>query len=366
MFGKAILKFIFLAINLIAFFFMLMALIGTVLSPAVFVFPAYFALFFPFIVALNIGLVIFWLLARKWYFLISLVILLFSSTMINETFPVHVGKRPPVRTPQPIRILTYNTMVSGKLVKHTRKKPNNVIQYILDADADIVCMQEFTVSNKDEYLTKADIMRIFSKYPYKHIEYQQKGKLKHSGVATFSKFPIVNKQEIHFPSRYNISIFTDINIYGKTIRLVNNHLESNRLTGDDKNMPLILKDKFDTENLTDITRQFSRKLGAAYKLRAAQADAVARVIEASPYSVIVCGDLNDVPVSYTYKKIKGKLNDAFVETGTGFGWTFRERFYRFRIDYVFYDPATFVLVDYKTDKVRFSDHLPVICELGVK
>ena len=366
MFGKTILKLVLLASNCVAFFLMLLTLIGTVLNPATFVFPAYFALVYPIIILVNIGFVIFWLLARKWYFLLSLSILLFSSSRMNETFPVHIGKTEPVRTLNSIHILTYNTMVSGKLVKHTRKKPNKVIQYILDSNADIVCLQEFTISSNKEYITNADIMRIFSKYPYKHIQYKQREGLKLSGVATFSKFPIVNKQEIEYPSRYNLSIFSDIDIHGKTVRVINNHLESNKLTQNDRNMPLILRDKFDTENLTGITRHFSRKLGVAYKLRGVQADAVAKVIAESPYTAIVCGDLNDVPVSYAYTKIKGKLNDAFVETGTGLGWTYYQRFYRFRIDYVFYDPTIFIPIEYTADKVNYSDHFPVLCELGIK
>lgn len=353
-----------LATNFGAVLFMLIALAGTVISPEKFIFPAYFALFYPLIIFTNIAFVIFWLLARKWFFLLSLAVLLFSSEQINETFPIHVGKTEFKRVVKPVQFLTYNTMVCGKLEKHTRKKPNKVIQYILDSDADIVCLQEFTVSKKKEYLTHADILRIFNKYPYKHIQYKQKVNTRISGVATFSKFPIVNKQTINFPSKYNISIYSDIDIHGRTIRVINNHLESNRLTENDKKMPYVLRNKFDTERLTGITLHFSKKLGVAYRLRAVQADAVAKAIETSPYKIILCGDFNDVPGSYAYTKVKGKLKDAFEETGTGLGWTFNERFYRFRIDYMMYDSTAFVPIEYKADHVNYSDHYPVLCRFG--
>ena len=367
MFGKTVLKWIMLASNFVAVLFMLLTLIGTKVSPDTFIFPSYFALFYPFILILNIGFVIFWLLARKWFFLLSLSLLLFSSAEINETFPVHLGKNSSVSSSnKTIHLLTYNTMACGMLVKHTRKKPNKVIQYILDSNADIVCLQEFTVSTKKEYLTHADMMRIFRKYPYKHIQYKQKNVLGWGGVATFSMFPIVNKQRIYYPSGFNISIFSDIQVDGKTIRVVNNHLESNKITENDKKLTIKLKEDFDTEKLSGLTMHFTRKLGSAYKMRAAQADEVAKVIAASPYKVIVCGDFNDVPASYAYTTVKGKLNDAFEETGTGLGWTFNDRFYHFRIDYVLYDSTAFTPVKYLVDKVNYSDHYPVLCQLKMK
>ena len=364
--GKTLVKFIFKALNTLVALLLGLTLVGSVISPEQFVLPSYFGLGFPYLVAVNLAFVFFWILLRNWFFLVSFTLLLFGATEINDTFPLHIRKSGAPQTNHTLRILTYNTMMSGKLVKHTKKKPNKVIQYILDADADIVCLQEFTVSNKEEYLTEDDIYRIFRKYPYKQISYKLKQRSKLFGIATFSRFPIVNKKCINYPSFGNISILTDIRVYGKTIRVINNHLESNRLTDDDKVMPLRLKDNFDAENLTGVTRHLSRKLGAGYKVRAKQADIVAKVIANSPHKVIVCGDFNDVPPSYTYTKMKGGLMDVFSEIGKGFGWTFNERYYHFRIDYVLYDSTAFTPLKFKMDRVKYSDHYPVICKLALK
>ena len=367
MFGKTIVKWVLIAANIVAVFLMLLTLIGSVLSPSKFVYPAYFALIFPIAIIVNIGFVILWLLARKWVFLLSLGALLISSSLITNTFPVHFGKKEASPANNPISLLTYNTRMNGSIKKHTRHSPNKVIQYILDSNADIVCLQEFTVSESKEYLTQEDIFRIFKKYPFKHIQYKQQinNNFNLSGIATFSKFPIIHKQKIDFPSKYNVSIYSDINIHGKIIRLINNHLESNRLTEHDKDMPRELKNNFDTKRFKGITLHFSHKLAIAYKLRASQADAVAKVIADSPYKVIVCGDFNDVPVSYAYTTVKSKLKDAFAETGTGLGWTFNDRYYHFRIDYVFYDPYAFTPIQYKADKVNYSDHYPILCKLNI-
>jgi len=176
-----------MASNMVAVLFMLMTLIGTAVSPDKLTLPAYFALIFPLTIFANIAFVVFWLIARKWFFLISLSVLLFSASEINNTIPVHFGKTKAAPSNNPISLLTYNTKMSGEQKKHTRRNPNKVMQYVLDSDADIVCLQEFTVSSNNEYLTEKDIYRIFKKYPYKHILYKQKKKdnISLSGVATF-------------------------------------------------------------------------------------------------------------------------------------------------------------------------------------
>jgi len=354
-----------MASNIVVALFMLITLIGSVVSPAKITFPAYFALIYPLSIFFNMAFVVVWIIARKWFFLLSLSILLISAPQISNTFPVRFGQMNPIPVKSSIKILTYNTLMSGRLKKHTTKKPNLVMKYILESDADIICLQEFTVSDKKQYLTMADIQRLFAKYPYKHIKYRLNENSNHHGIATFSKYPIINKQYIEYPSTFNLSIYSDILINGKIIRLINNHLESNKITDNDREMQSSLKDKFTAQNLKGVTLHFSRKLGIGYKLRAVQADAVARVVNTSPYKVIVCGDFNDVPTSYAYTTVKGKLKDAFAETGRGFGWTFNDRFYHFRIDYVFYDSSAFTPVQYKTDNVKFSDHYPVFCKLNI-
>lgn len=365
MFGKKLVKWIMLVTNIVAAFFLLMTLIGTVVSPVKFVFPAYFALIYPIIIIVNLCFVLFWVITRKWILLLSLSLMLLSANQISNTFPIHFGSLDKSKKVTPIHLLTYNTKMSGDLVKDKPQKRNNVFRYVIDSNADIICLQEFEVSTEKQYITFSDMMRIFNKYPYKHVEFKAKLRTSLIGIATFSKYPIVKRQRIEFPSRFNMSISTDINVNGTIIRLFNNHLESNRITETDKALSSKLKDKFDAENLTDVTIHFSHKLGNAYKLRAYQADTISTLIANSPHKVIVCGDFNDVPASYAYTKMKGNLKDAFSETGSGFGWTFKEPFYGFRIDYVLYDSAAFTPVRFDVDKVNYSDHYPVSCQFKI-
>lgn len=365
MFGKTIVKGIMLATNLVVVFILILALIGARVSPEKLILTAYPSLILPIIIFLNAFFVLFWILARKWYFVISLLLLLFSANQINDTLPIHFGKIATEKTEKSIKILTYNTMMSGGLQKHDDKNINPLFQFIIESDADIICLQEFAISPKEKYLTKDDIKKIFSKYPYQHIWYKVEQSWAKSGVATFSKYPIINEFNINFDSKYNTMIYSDIVIENDTIRLFNNHLESNRLTERDRDLPIQLKNNFDSENLSGTTLHLSRKLNTAYKKRAMQADQIADLIKKSPYKVLVCGDFNDVPVSYTYTTIKGKLKDAFSETGLGLGWTLNLSIYKFRLDYVLYDSA-YVVDNYKVSKVNYSDHYPVECNISIR
>jgi len=82
----------------------------------------------------------------------------------------------------------------------------------------------------------------------------------------------------------------------------------------------------------------------------------------SKYPVIVCGDFNDTPVSYTYRKMKSGLKDAFVNIGAGTGNTYLGSFPSFRIDYIFHSQQ-FKTIDFERIEARLSDHYPIICHL---
>jgi endonuclease/exonuclease/phosphatase family metal-dependent hydrolase len=364
--SRSVLSWIMIAFNVGAVLAMILTLLGGYLSPDVVIFPAYLSLLFPVTILINCCFVVFWIISRKWLFLLSLSILLLSASQITNTFSFRFGKTKSVAVTHPVKILTYNTWRCSRITKPTKKNPNKVLQYALETNADIICLQEFTVSDKDEYLTLKDVLRLFEKYPYKHIVLNGSKSSRQEGIATFSKYPIINKQRIDYPSDNNLSIYSDINIDGKIIRLINNHLESNRLTEDDKSRPINLKENFDADSLSGITLYFSKKLAAAYKLRAVQADSVAEIVDKSPYKVIMCGDFNDVPCSYAYTRAKGNLTDAFSESGFGMGWTFNERYFHFRIDYVMYDSSAFDIIKYKSERVKYSDHYPVLCTLNLK
>jgi len=364
--GRTIVKWTMLAANLMAALLLVGALLSSHISPDKVIYLAYLNLIFPLIIITNVAFVVFWAFLRKWYFLISATLLVFSIKQINVTFPLNLGTSDnKTEVNKSITILTYNTRMCGSVKKPLKNKPNKVLKYIKDTNADIVCLQEFTTYKNDNYLTGKDIDSLFRNYRYKYIYYKIETRYERLGVAIFSKYPIINKKAINYRSNSNSSVYADIKVGDQIIRVFNNHLESNRITENDKEMAKSLKNNLDAHNISGVTIHFSRKLATAYRLRAKQVDMVRDEIKKSPYKMIVCGDFNDVPTSYAYTQIKGNLLDAFTEKGTGFGWTFYDRFYHFRIDYILYD-ATFSPLQYKMDKVKYSDHYPVFCKMKIR
>jgi endonuclease/exonuclease/phosphatase (EEP) superfamily protein YafD len=89
---------------------------------------------------------------------------------------------------------------------------------------------------------------------------------------------------------------------------------------------------------------------------------IARHIELCKHPVIICGDFNDPPVSYTYRKISHGFADAFMRSGWGIGSTYHGPMPSFRIDYIMHSKQ-FISMDYRRIKFDYSDHFPVECRI---
>jgi endonuclease/exonuclease/phosphatase family metal-dependent hydrolase len=333
------------------------------ISPEKFLLPSYLGLSFPIITIVAILFMLFWVIRRKWYFLVSLLSLLFVHTSVWNTFPVNFKKEIPENT---ISVLSYNIHLFDF---YTSLSENEILDYIYESDADIVCLQEFGYSNnpKKKFLKKSEILeKLGKKYPYHHIDLSSLQKNNSYGVATFSKYPIKNKQHVNYTSKYNSTIYSDIDINGDLVRVFNCHLESNNVTENDKELIANLGEEFKNEKMNEIVNHLSRKLGQSFKLRAKQAEKIAAQVTRTEIPIILCGDFNDVPVSYAYATIRGdKLKNSFTESGTGYGHTFNEKFFWFRIDHILHS-SDFQSFDFTIDKVRYSDHYPIKCYLSLK
>jgi len=354
-----------LLLNIFSVIAIFLSLIGSVVSPVIFSFPIYFSLGFPIIVGLNLLFCLIWLVLRKWYFLISLITLVLSYSQISTLYPVHLTNNNQNTNHKSLVIVSYNTMANGQTQKHLVSNPNKVIEYLLSTNADIICIQEYYVNKDKAFLTPHDVDSLFKNYQYQYLKFDCDNYDFMTGLATFSKYPIVRNERIKYESIFNASIYSDIVVGKDTIRVFNNHLESNRFTGNDLLLAKQLEQNFASKELINTTKYFSQKLGIAYPVRARQADNVAEIIKLTRYKTIVCGDFNDVPISYSYTTIKGNLNDAYAKFGTGFGSTYHTSLYKLRLDYIFYDD-NFKVTDFQIGTVTASDHFPIKCRLELK
>lgn len=352
------------ALNMIVALLMLLGGLSVWVNPQIIALPAYLGLFFPVFLLLNVLFVVFWLFLRDYWACMSLALMLLVGGPVINTFACNFSNAAENVSEAPVlTLMSYNTMACGQFVKATKGKGNPVLDYIVKENPDVVCMQEFAVSKYKEYLQMADVKRVLKEYPYSHIEFIIDNKYKKMGIATFSKFPIIRKNNLDIESSFNMAICSDIVVKGDTVRIYNCHLESNKLTEGDVKMQSDLMKDFDTKRAGVYAELVSQKLAEAYRFRASQAQQIAAAMKECAYPVLLCGDFNDVPVSYTYRTIKGKrLKDAFIENGLGFGLTFQKSLMNVRIDYIMHDD-NFVAGDFQIDKSNYSDHYPIKCAI---
>ena len=346
-----------------------------VISLSVYINPAHLYLFafmgyiFPVAWGLNAVIFIYWALRRKKYIIIPLIVLLLGWSQWQNSFQWRGRTIDDISAlKNPVKVMSFNVKMFDRYNWSGRKDiVDKTFEYIRKENPDIVCFQEFYATNNNHKIPESYIVNRLKQYSYRHIEYKySKYTIGSSGMAIFSKYPIKDKKVIRFENTTNFTIQTDIDINGKTIRIFNNHLESIRFNDKDletignvKNVEALEKDK-DLKVVID-------KLVKAFKKRAHQADIMNNHISNSPYPVIVCGDFNDIPVSYAYRKMRGDLKDAFVEAGKGFGGTYNGKLPSFRIDYILFDPS-FEAYNFKREFIDLSDHYPImtIIDIGAK
>lgn len=185
--------------------------------------------------------------------------------------------------------------------------------FIRNLHPDVICLQE---RPHDNLLHRDSISAVFG-YPYWVFNSREDEVL---NLVVYSRFPLSNMKEYYFPNSYNKVLQIDLQYNGKTIRLFNMHLQTTGMTP-----------AFQGNNLLH-TYQLNAKE------RNRQAQLLAKEIASSPYPVILCGDLNDTPISYAYRELIGQLEDCFLGAGNGWGGTYQPANNQFRIDYTFCSP----------------------------
>jgi endonuclease/exonuclease/phosphatase family metal-dependent hydrolase len=350
---------ILLSVNVLSAALLILSFLSVHVSPAVAWMFAFFALAYPFILLVNVFFVVWWMIFRKWFFIISLVSILLGWRALKSTFQFSSGESEKMAQDSTINVLSYNVrLFNYYLWDNDTAAWQKIVDFIHNQSPDIVCLQEFITlpgTTHDLENLKARMKPL----SYSHVYYtdQVPGRL-NFGMVTFSRYPIVNKKMIDFKESLNGSISSDIVVNGDTLRIFNCHLQSIRLRKDYNDLVDSLIFNYSEKQLDEL-RDISVRMRQAYKQRAGQVDIMAGYIHSSPYPVIVCGDFNDTPVSYAYTKISKGLKDAFIESGSGMGTTYRENFPYVRIDYVLYS-SYFSSLYFHTEKIRWSDHYPVM------
>jgi len=325
------------------------------ISPEKFWFLALFGLSYSFFLIANILFLIYWIIRWKKAFLIPLIAILIGIGHLSNFIQLPLRKTQKTDS-QDIKVLSYNVNLF-RLYSWSDKKPSNnqIVEFTKLKDADIVCFQEFFVVN-GKFSEK---MAIKALEMDSHIGYSVKKNNSGYGIATFSKYPIIHRGKIVFENSSNSCIYSDIKIGEDTIRVYNNHLQSLRLK--ERNLNFLLDQSIDNSITTRVKeiKDISFKFRDAFIKRTQQVNIIADHIKKSPYPVIVCGDFNDSPMSYTYRKMTKNLYDTFKEVGKGIANTYVRFLPSYRIDYILHSKEL-KAITFSSPRVDFSDHFPVI------
>ncbi|TKG94642.1 hypothetical protein EYV94_11900 [Puteibacter caeruleilacunae] len=352
---KNLLKKTILFLNLIFVVGLLISYIAPHVSPAKFWLPAFFGLAYPYLLVINILFSFFWILTKPKYALLSIVCIVIGFSFISHYIQFGQKKIPP----KGMKILTYNSQYFISYFKQKDKKNVEIIDFLKSQEADIICLQEMKHRNYGPLSSKS----IKSELPgIKH--YQLAHASKWSGPITFSKFPIINMGELRFKNTSNMIIFSDIKVNTDTIRVYNCHLESYRIRPQDYSIIDSIQLDQKAKQLQEV-KSIGAKLKGAFIKRTIQTTKLKEHISDSPYPVIVCGDFNDTPLSFTYNEMTEYLKDSFIESGSGISVTYKGALPNYRIDYIFHSKE-FEASGYNRLKVDYSDHYPVTCFLNLK
>jgi len=354
---KKILHRALLLANILAGFALLLAYLAVHISPEIIVIPAYFGLAYPYILLINIIFTLAWAVLLRFEALISLALIAAGYSHLSNY--IQLGKNS-TEEKGSIKIVSYNVRLFNNLEKAAKNSEQAIMEFIKGENADIICFQEYYL-NGIPSVGENEIRKKAGKNYNSHIKLISRSKGRYYGILTLTTFPVIHRGEIIHPASSSLSIFTDVLIGNDTVRIYNNHLQSFRLKGIERSFVEEMTVNNNDEAGSSV-KSILLSLRKGFIQRAMQADTVKSHIEKSPYPVIVAGDFNDTPVSYSYRKMRQGLNDSFVRSGYGAGFTYKGNYPSNRIDYILYDDS-FESTGFKISRVKFSDHYPVTATL---
>lgn len=320
------------------------------LNPAEHPMLANAGLAFPVFVFLNLCFLVFFVMFKRRYVLVSLVGFVACYSPMRTYCPLNISRDVPSGS---VKVLSYN--VHGFSNDNAPEgHPNPILEYITGSDAGIVCLQEGRLD--------ADILEgIKGVY-----DYADSVKSKDGGecLVLLSKFPILSKELIKYRSKGNASAAFRILMGRDTVTVVNNHFETSGLSlADRAGFKDMVKGRSESDTMRAESRRLLTKLGESARIRAPQAEAVAEYVRNCGGSIILCGDFNDSPISYTRRTLAKELTDCYVASGNGPGISYHHNAIFVRIDNIMCS-SRWRPYGCKVDRsIGYSDHYPIYCWL---
>ena len=339
---------------------MALSVLSGYINPSQFVWASFFGLAFWEILAFNAVVFVLLLMLwsrRVWIAVLALALAVPGFLRSYSNGKAHEGGN--------LRVMSYNVQMFKDL--YNEQKPSadvacGIINLVREQHPDVLCVQEFTI-----YIPKAsrkDCIDQFGElvempYHYYHT------KAFFGGNVIFSKYPlhpVDDATRFGQENDYGAVVEVDAGSKGRFL-VVCSHLTSFKLTK--KEVTVLSEPGINKQEVQEYGKSIVSKLKDAYRERSEQVDKLLEDIPHDGRPILLCGDFNDTPLSYTYHQIKrAGFTDSFVLTGRGIGHTYAGKLPLLRIDYVWgndgIQPMRFKRLRYKG-----SDHYPVVLDFNV-
>ena len=357
-------RFLVLFLSLLAFIgliSMALSVINPYLDPKQFIWTSFFGLAFWEIFIFNLlvftALLLFW--SRKIWIAVLALLVAIPGLMKSCSF----GSQE--KEDNFIRVMSYNVHRFIHIDGQTEKEEfgYQVINKVLEQNPDILCCQEFDAYEKGVPRVIA-IERFAQSAGFQYVYYNKKRN--YGGNVIFSKFPleqIPEDTELGKGITSGIMVLVDAGNKGR-FYVANMHLVSYQITDGEINL---LTNSTGLRNQLDTLRvSLARKLKYAFERRSEE---VTMLLENMPQfdgPIIVCGDFNDTPMSFTYNQMrKAGFVDSFTKVGCGIKPTYAGKLPLIRIDYIWGNNQVRPL-DFKRIRFKASDHYPIMLDFKMQ
>lgn len=312
-------------VNSVILLLLLISYLSPKIHPDFFWHISLLGILFPFLLILNTLFAVYWVISWRKYFWANIVIIVLGLPYIDNTIAnqkntldkkefSQLQKNKKHQFDQLINLMSFNVRLFNQNENIDDDKiETKIVEMIKEKKPNVLCLQEFNLTESTKEL--------FDAFNYK--------KNNDNKLQIFTNYRVIKSGYI---KSKNICIYKDI-VLNDTIRVYNIHLQSN----------------------------WVKTMKSSYQNRVNEALKIKKHINKSPFPVIVCGDFNDTPLSYTYSTLKKGLADSFQESGIGIGNSYVS-IPTLRIDYILHSQK-YESYNYKKLKYKFSDHYPISCDI---
>lgn len=350
--------------NLLIIIALLISYLANYVNPNDVWMVAFFGIMFPVLAIINLFFILFWLLRRKLFVILPILVFLLGFNLIGKYLRFGGGEKLD-DDKFTFKVLSYNVHTFDFYSKTFGEEGvalNKIVDFIKEEKPDIMCFQEFFSHNKKDDWNQ---FKLFKREFPQHFVYKKtyNEKTDNSYLVIFSKFPVINSGFIETaPDNEDITaIYVDIMVDTTIMRIYTTHLNSTYLSP----KKYLLEREYDLTKKEDAkvaasgAKDIIRRMKKGYMMRGKQVEMLENHLENCPYPYIITGDFNDPPNSYSYHQLVENLKDSYIEAGFGFGNTYAGKYPSFRIDYIFHDDFIRA-VKFKRFKLETSDHYPIV------